>query len=184
MPYKNKIDAKLNQKIYYNKHKKYLSKKSKIYRKNFRKLNPWYGSYVSAKERCNNPNNKDYKNYGGRGIKFLLTKEDYKNIWNRDKGWLLKQPSIDRINNDGNYEFNNCQFIEKKINSLKRRMFTKPILQYDLQGNFIKEWKSIKEASSELKINSSSIGNCINKRKYYLTAGGFIWKYKKKEDEL
>ena len=50
----------------------------------------------------------------------------------------------------------------------------KPILQYDLEGNFIKEWPSLKEAINETKI--TSIGDCVrNKQK---TAGKFIWKFK------
>ncbi len=52
----------------------------------------------------------------------------------------------------------------------------KPVLQYDLNMNFIKEWKSIKSASKELKINSGHIGQvCMNKRN---SIGGFKWKYK------
>jgi group I intron endonuclease len=52
----------------------------------------------------------------------------------------------------------------------------KPILQYDLNMNFIKEWNSIKSASEELKINSGHIGQvCMSKRN---SIGGFKWKYK------
>jgi group I intron endonuclease len=50
----------------------------------------------------------------------------------------------------------------------------KHILQYDLEGNFIKEWISIKEAKKYL--GSGDIGGCLlGKQKQ---AGGFIWKYK------
>ena len=54
---------------------------------------------------------------------------------------------------------------------------TKQIVQYDRSGNFIREWKSIQQASKELNINRSDIGNVCNGR--YKTAGGFIWKFKK-----
>jgi group I intron endonuclease len=54
----------------------------------------------------------------------------------------------------------------------------KPILQYDLNGEFIKEWKSITEANNVLKIDKGSISNCINMKRQK-TAGGFIWKIKK-----
>ena len=61
--------------------------------------------------------------------------------------------------------------IEKMIQSKN-----KPILQYDLENNFIKEWSSIKEASNILKINGSRIcGYCKGK---FSNAGGFKWKYK------
>lgn len=47
--------------------------------------------------------------------------------------------------------------------------------QYDLNGNFIKTWKSIKEASETLKINKSSIHR--NLSGLYNKGGNFIWKY-------
>jgi hypothetical protein len=51
-----------------------------------------------------------------------------------------------------------------------------PAVQYDLQGNFIKEWDSAKQAGTFLKIDSSDICSCRRgKRK---SAGGYIWKYK------
>ena len=53
----------------------------------------------------------------------------------------------------------------------------KPVLQYDKNNNFIKEWESGKQASRELNIPQSNINNnCNNKVK---SAGGFIWKFKK-----
>ena len=53
---------------------------------------------------------------------------------------------------------------------------SKPIIQYSLNLEFIKEWSSTTEVFSTLKINSGGISNVLNgKRK---TAGGFIWKFK------
>jgi hypothetical protein len=57
-----------------------------------------------------------------------------------------------------------------------RRRFQKPLLQYDLNGNFIKEWSSGTEVKQILKINSSNIPACCRGKKK--TVGGFIWKYK------
>jgi hypothetical protein len=54
----------------------------------------------------------------------------------------------------------------------------KPILQYDTQGNFIKEWNTIKEASRKLNIEETNISRCCKKEKYRKTAGGYIWRYK------
>ena len=52
------------------------------------------------------------------------------------------------------------------------------INQFDKQGNFIKTWDSIIEASKKLNIYPSCISNtCANRRK---TAGGYIWKYANK----
>ncbi len=97
---------------------------------------------------------------------------EIKELWFRDKAYEMKQPSIDRIDNDDNYIFNNCEFIEKDENSIKNKR--KPILQYDLQGNFIREYQSVKEASLKT-LNKykyiSAIANGIKQTK-------FIWRYK------
>jgi group I intron endonuclease len=51
-----------------------------------------------------------------------------------------------------------------------------PILQYNLNGEFIKEWSYIKEAAKYYNINSANIvANCKGR---YKSTGGFIWKYK------
>lgn len=51
-----------------------------------------------------------------------------------------------------------------------------PVLQYNKQGNLIKEWFSGKEAARTLKLQQAGInGACKGK---YKSAGGFIWKYK------
>jgi hypothetical protein len=56
---------------------------------------------------------------------------------------------------------------------------SKPILQYDLEGNFIQEWKGIKYAAGCLGLNNRIICNClIGKLKQ---TGGFTWKYKENE---
>lgn len=58
---------------------------------------------------------------------------------------------------------------EKYINSHKY----KPILQYDLEGNLIKEWRSIAEAKEEFK---GDISACVRGKQK--TAYGFKWKYR------
>jgi hypothetical protein len=139
--------------------------------KNYKRL-PWKNSLHNIKTRCNNPNFKFYKYYGGRGIKCLITEEELKELWFRDKAYLMQKPSIDRIDNDGNYIFDNCRFIELSKNSTKDNI--KAVLQYDKNGHFIKKWNSQKEAGKNLKINKGNISACVcNIRK---SAGGFIWR--------
>lgn len=73
----------------------------------------------NIKQRCEYPNDKKYKYYGGKGIKCLLTMSDLKFLWERDKANLMKQPSIDRLNPSGDYTLENCQFIEMQVNRKK-----------------------------------------------------------------
>jgi len=143
------------------------------YKKLLHKSQPWIRIYRAIYNRCNNKKVKNYKNYGGRGIKCLITEEELRVLWCRDKAYLLKKPSIDRKDNDGNYEYSNCQFIEKSLNSKKDKY--KSILQYSKNGKFIKEWVSIKEASNILKICCGNISAVLKKRRSY--AGRYIWRY-------
>ena len=73
---------------------------------------------------------------------------------------------------------NNPITIKKRAEALKSSIESKmvKVLQYDLKGNFIKEWKSQSEASRQLKINSTHICRCC--KGGLKTAGKFIWKYK------
>lgn len=80
--------------------------------KKYLKNTPWAKNLFSVQARCNDESHWAYKYYGGRGIKCLLNMKDIKYIWYRDKAHLLSRPSIDRINNDGNYTVRNCRFIE------------------------------------------------------------------------
>lgn len=56
---------------------------------------------------------------------------------------------------------------------------SKTIYQYDLDGNLIRQWESVKQAGETLSINRPSISNCLKGR--YKSAGGFIWKYSVEE---
>lgn len=78
------------------------------------------------------------------------------------------------------HEYNNCygSRLERvsKSNTKPRPYQCKPILQYTLDGNFIREWESIKQASEELNISSCHICNYLKGRNKICS--DFIWKYK------
>ena len=54
---------------------------------------------------------------------------------------------------------------------------SKAINQYDLQGNFIREWECSMQVQRELGISQNGVIQCCKERRK--TAGGFVWKYKK-----
>lgn len=74
-----------------------------------------------------------------------------------------------------------------RISGIGRITNNVSIIQYDKNNNIIKEWNSIISASKELHINKANIGiTCKFYTNIYTikrpTAGGFIWKYKDKEN--
>lgn len=74
-----------------------------------------YEVWKTMKQRCFNPNNKGYKNWGGRGIVVCNEwKDNYQAFyeWSMNNGYK-EGLSIDRINNDGNYEPSNCRWADK-----------------------------------------------------------------------
>lgn len=141
------------------------------------KQNPWLKTLSLIKDRCNNSRNHAYKRYGGRGINCLITAEELKELWFRDKAFEMKKPSIDRVDNNGNYELSNCRYIELSENS--RRVDNsskyKKILQFDLKGNFIREWESVISAANRNRITAISISRCL--RGARLTYNKFRWIY-------
>lgn len=83
-----------------------------------------YFAWQNMKDRCNNINNPRYKDYGGRGIKVCER-------WFLENGFInfitdmgmkpSKKHSIERVNNDGNYEPSNCIWATQKIQTHNKR---------------------------------------------------------------
>jgi hypothetical protein len=74
---------------------------------------PWLKSYYAARDRVFNNNPIHYRYHG---IEFSMTKDDFRELWFRDKADEMDCPSIDRIDTSKGYIKTNCRFMEKRLN--------------------------------------------------------------------
>ena len=79
--------------------------------------NAW-GSYRAAQNRCSNTRHQNYAAYGGRGIKFLFASFEQ---FISEVGPRIEGTTLDRINNDGNYEPGNVRWATKSEQARNRR---------------------------------------------------------------
>ena len=82
-----------------------------------------YAAWADMKRRCYNPNSSNYKSYGGRGITVCPQWVNDFSQFLRDVGYAPEgnRMSIDRINNEGNYEPDNVRWATPYQQVMNRR---------------------------------------------------------------
>lgn len=110
-----------------------------------------YNTWCNMKQRCLNPNNPGYKDYGGRGIDICeIWKNDYMEFYN----WAISNGYkdglyLDRIDNDKGYSPNNCRWVTNKENC--NNMRKNHLVTYNGKTLTVSQW------ADELNINYSSL---------------------------
>jgi len=82
---------------------------------------PLYHTWDRMIKRCYKEGSQDYKNYGERGISVCERWKDINSFIEDMYPTYSKELSIDRIDNDGNYEPSNCRWATAKIQTRNRR---------------------------------------------------------------
>jgi hypothetical protein len=78
--------------------------------------------WTAAKQRCENPKDNAYHNYGGRGIRVADEWQEFQLFfdWAMANGYKSGL-QLDRIDNDGDYSPDNCRFVTRAANNRNKR---------------------------------------------------------------
>lgn len=97
-----------------------------------------YAVWIAMRQRCNDPNDRQYHDYGGRGIKVCVEWNEF-DVFLKDMGERPEGMSLDRIDNDGNYCPKNCRWTDVKTQNNNKRSNTffmidgKKVLRTEIQ---------------------------------------------------
>lgn len=125
-----------------------------------------YATWASIKSRCYNPNNQDYKNYGGRGI---IVCDRWLNSFENffiDMGLRPSEKmSIDRIDSNKEYSLENCRWGTDELQA--RNKTNNHTLSYDGETMILEDW------AKTLKVSNGAIRYHLNKGKDF----NYIYNY-------
>lgn len=100
-----------------------------------------YGVWCAMKNRCMNPNVNRYKDYGGRGIKVCKRWIDSFEAFYADMGSRPDGFTIDRIDNNADYEPSNCRWVSRAENCRNKR--NNRFVKFKGKSKTIAEWAEI-----------------------------------------
>lgn len=120
---------------------------------------PEYRAYQRAKQRCGDPNDKGYHNYGGRGIEFRFSSfEEFLD----DIGFRPSNDhSLDRINNEGHYERGNARWATRFEQCRNRR--TDHWITYNGKTQCLEDW------AIEIKMDMRTLWDRINRHDWCIS---------------
>lgn len=126
-----------------------------------------YMTWQSMVQRCHNPNDKAFKNYGGRGIAVCSRWRSFENFIEDMGNRPGNQYTIERINNDDDYNPENCRWATRKEQSRNTRQCV-PVRRSDGV-----EYATIAEAAENNGVDRNSIRAALDKPSR--SAAGYSW---------
>ena len=135
---------------------------------------PLYMTWKKMKARCSDPNLDSYNSYGGRGIKVCKRWDDSLYDFADDMGEKPDGYTLDRIDNDGDYEPDNCRWStnEEQLSNTRRNVYVK------INGDV----KTATQWCKDFGIVPSSHFNRVRSGmthfeafKYWLNGSGILW---------
>lgn len=97
-----------------------------------------YKAWQCMRSRCLNPRNPDYRNYGGRGVAVCEQWDSFESFLADMGSKPSRAHTIDRIDNNGNYEPSNCRWATRKQQNRNRR--DNRHLSFRGQTKVLSEW--------------------------------------------
>jgi hypothetical protein len=121
-----------------------------------RTAHPLYSAWNAMRKRCFGKQTRAYPRYGGRGIKIA---PEWDNFWTfvSDMGPRPAGSSLDRINNDGNYEPGNCRWATPKQQSNNKRHWKTRLIAFDGRVMNVAGW------SAHFRIHHSALSHRIRR---------------------
>ena len=128
------------------------------------KVSSLYNVWRGIKKRCFNVNDTAYSKYGARGITMC---DEWRNSFETFYNWCINNGwqqglEIDRENNDGNYEPNNCRFVTRKVNSNNRR--SNVFIEYNGKRQTVTQWANEYNLDPEIlrgRLKRKSLAECL-----------------------
>lgn len=124
-----------------------------------------YGTWANMRNRCNNSKNKDYHRYGERDIKVCKRWDNFA-LFLADMGEKPSpQHTLDRIDNNGNYEPNNCRWAthQEQIHNSRAAKLT-PQKAKEIRQLYATGTVDQKVIGSFFNINQSNVSRVVNSR--------------------
>lgn len=138
---------------------------------------PEYATWVGMRSRCLSPSSTKYPVYGGRGIKICPRWMIFENFLSDMGSKPSKRHSIDRINNDGDYEPSNCRWVTADVQ--QNNTSTNRLIEYAGVARTLAQWSTLTGLPSSVIHKRISHGwtieDALTKRLRRRAGGAFVY---------